>query len=406
MNKMTGCFNRVLRRLLLAGNESRNRSIGRLDTIAFVALILLVFDRYCTQLSISLEAGWIADLPLTPICIILLFVRMILFYLNLPWKKTLVPFGVALLGALSFLMCGQTYVLIACLLFAVPIEHDVKDCIFLIASLWLLLLVISGVMQLFIFWATGELPGAVMRNGGTIRLSFLMSHPNVLAAVALMCVVGFMLGAERLGFKEVSTCLVSALAIFLVTNSRTSSLLLIIYLVVRLIFERGNRVLRNLMRWVALLIPIACLMFVVFVCKGWCSWDILKVLQGLLTGRPVYWMIQYQGLGGFTLFGQHMLSGDVLVSGIKHVNVTIDSFYASCLLQFGLWVLVGYLALHINKVNIAFKRTDSALFATLFVCSLFGLVETYMVDLAICFPLLILQPFSCAKNRSHWYVKE
>ena len=90
------------------------------------------------------------------------------------------------------------------------------------------------------------------------------------------------------------------------------------------------------------------------------------------------------------MFGQHALSGTVIVNGWAHVNVTIDCFYAAALLSLGSWSLFVFYALYFRAGILASRERDFGVAIALFCCGLYGFTEIHMVDFSVAFPMLLL----------------
>ena len=110
----------------------------------------------------------------------------------------------------------------------------------------------------------------------------------------------------------------------------------------------------------------------------------------LFNGRPGYWVLQYNQLGGWTLLGQTTLYGDQFINGWLYPSVTIDCFYAASLLQVGAWSFFVFLFLYLRSGHRAVERKDCCKFVALLACAVFGFTEIHMIDFAICTPMLLL----------------
>lgn len=352
-------------------------------------LMLIVANHIVDQISANFG---MAGLPTSAFMIgglLLLAARFFCIALNIRVSRVLVALLAVLLSFASWVLSGQSYLLVAAFLLLGIGNMDIRETIRTISAVILVLIAFLGLLQLLQFALTGDLPGATMREDGRLRLSFFFQHPNMLAAYIAMSYIGLSLSdREFKGGMAVLGCALAAICVW-TTDSRTAGMIMVVYIALRLLARRtgfGGSV----TKLVYCATPLFLTMLAVLASMTMLPDGLFDVLQKVLSGRPGYWELQYQQLGGFTLFGQHALSGTVIVNGWAHVNVTIDCFYAAALLSLGSWSLFVFYALYFRAGILASRERDFGVAIALFCCGLYGFTEIHMVDFSVAFPMLLL----------------
>ena len=99
------------------------------------------------------------------------------------------------------------------------------------------------------------------------------------------------------------------------------------------------------------------------------------------------------------MLGRQTIYGDYYYNGWLYPAVTIDCYYAAALLQLGSWSLIFFIGLYLNSIYKFSNKNDTAGLCVLMSCALFGFTEVHMVDMAVCYPLLVLgENFSSFKQ--------
>ena len=356
----------------------------------YVGLCLVVVNRIFSQIGENIGLPFLANLPLMSIAIVILLIRFLAVVSQAEVKHALIAVVVLTLSFVSYFTSGQSYLPSACLLICGVGSVDVRKSIKLISISLLALVVILGIIQFLDWLLTGNLAGAVERNNGRLRISFYFAHPNTLAALLCMSYVGISASWERLKLSHLIFGVIIGFLIILITDSKTSALIVFLYLLLRKYFEMRDKSFNKCCLEMYALLPIALFLICIIVSLNLLPTSALRILNRLLTGRPGYWLLQHEQLGHFTLFGQQILTGEQTIDGFHYTSVTIDCFYATTLLQLGVWSFFAFYFLYVHAGKIALKQNDTAKFTILLMCALFGFTEVHMIDLAICTSLLLL----------------
>lgn len=296
---------------------------------------------------------------------------------------------VLVLSMVSYLNSGQTYLLLGSLaimaLDGISVRRMLK--LWLVCTLAVFATMLLASLAIVCFGDASEL--YTYRRDGTFRLSLLFSHPNILAAYSSMAIIVYLLTREGISAANELLAIVLATVMFLATDSKTSLIVVFAFLLLFHLFQRKEKSTYLIIR----LLPLVLLAFVVVITEQGEDFKLYGLFQSLLTGRPGYWSLQFKSIG-FTAFGQQALTGTVFLNNWYYEHVTIDSFFASALLQLGVWSAIAFIVLYerdisLLKNTVTTSSDKAALLAALAVLALFGLVETHMASIGIC-PLLLL----------------
>ena len=304
----------------------------------------------------------------------------------------LVPFLLFLLSTVyTYLASGETAPLAVSLIIiaAATVENPR-----LLVRLWLCItaffsLFLIAVYALTAFLAPENFTYVLRFEGGVVsavRLTFFFSHPNMVAAVVMMMCGAYMyLNYERLGFGSYAVVLAIALLVLFLTDSKTSTALIVLLVVCFAGQKRWGIFARRGMKGFIALLPLL-LFGSVFLVAGPFYND---SLGNLLTGRVSLW--HYCLLNqGVTLLGQQfMATQSIGFNGWVYYYTTLDCAYASGLFVLGLcfstffcWCIVALI-----------KRDGPDLPVKLplvLVMLVFGVTEVHIFSPVICAPLLLL----------------
>jgi len=356
----------------------------------YAGLVLVIINRIIDQTSANLNLDYLTVLPLMPVALFFLLVRFVGVSLGLDLKRFFISFVLLIFSFVSYFKCGQSYLPTACLLLCGIGGINIRNTIKAISACVLLLIVGLGLIQLMDWALTGDLAGSVLRSSGRLRLSFYFEHPNILGAMALMSFIGFTVCSENLSASDCLMGISIGFLILFLTDSRTSCALLFLYLFIRVLFDLCPQFNNGKLRFIILVVPLICEFLSMLVMLQVLPDSFIVTLNRLFNGRPGYWILQYNQLAGWTMFGQVTLYGDQFINGWLYPSVTIDCFYAATLLQLGIWSFIAFYYLYFSSIDQAFKINDYSKLAVLFVCAIFGFTEVHMIDFSICFPMLLL----------------
>ncbi len=355
----------------------------------YIGFALIFINRVIAQIATNLNLGFLEELPLMPVALCILFIR----YAGLMFGASARRVGLSLLflflSFVSFIKSGQSYLPTACLLLCGVGEVNIRKVIEVTSICALLLIAALGLVQAIDWMTTGNIVGSAVRSSGRLRLSFFFAHPNTLAAIGCMACIGLTACRSKIKVGEALFILATGALIILITDSRTSFAILLIYMALRLLLQRERFALggKALIAFGAL--PVFFEIIALVASLNLLPGSMHSYLNALFNGRPGYWNLQYKQLG-FSLFGQTTMYGDQLINDWLYPSVTIDCYYAATLLQIGVWSFLVFLFLYMRSGIQAVKDGDCFKYCALISCALFGFTEIHMIDFAISFPMLLL----------------
>lgn len=250
--------------------------------------------------------------------------------------------------------------------------------------------------------ACGLVPMESFRRGG-LALGF--GHPNQLALV--LTTICLMWLAERrysLRWKDIFTASLWTIVTFIVTQSRTPIMLMIVVIAVGIVqLRNGRRRVGRIVTLIAVLLPMACLSFTYLTAMVLPYNAFVNQLDLVLTNR--IWLNWYAFTHhGIALFGQLVDltadSGTVFneLRGTGHNSITVDNTYALSLLILGLLPTLCYICWNTFCLKRVADSGDFFILVLGIVYCLYGLTEAQMMDVFNNF--VLLGAYSLGVNRS------
>lgn len=230
---------------------------------------------------------------------------------------------------------------------------------------------------------------ARLSDGGNAvrqRSAFFFSHPNMFGAIALMACSAFVyLNQNRMGLVHYALLACVAAFVLLASDSKTSSLLIILLVAFSAlqkskgIFDGGR------MRKLVGLLPIAAFAIVLLVSGPLYS----DSLSGLLTGRVSLWHACFENQG-LSLLGQEFLpSTSVGSDGWVYYYTTLDCAYAQGLYVLGIAFSLWF-AWAVWRCATSESVEPGRALPALLIMLLFGITEVHIFTFAICYVILLL----------------
>ncbi len=226
------------------------------------------------------------------------------------------------------------------------------------------------------------------------RSAFFLSHPNMFGAITLMACSAFVyLKQNRIGFVHYALLVCVAAFVLLASDSKTSSLLIILLVAFSALQKRKGIFDGSRMRKLVGLLPIAAFAIVLLISGPFYR----DSLGGLLTGRVSLWHACFENQG-LSLLGQEFLpSTSVGSDGFVHYYTTLDCAYAQ-----GLYVLGIAFSLWFAWAVWMCATGDSVepgrALPALLIMLLFGITEVHIFTFAICYVILLLGKPILAKD--------
>lgn len=221
---------------------------------------------------------------------------------------------------------------------------------------------------------------------GVVRYRIFLTQPNTACMLFLWTIFEFMyLYYDRLNFSKMVFCTILFSAIVFITKSKTSLIAYIFAWI--LIFFRKKDFLRKSITFFSKFGYIILTAIFVTMTIIYTKSPIAKLLNTFFTGRLAGAAKAYD-LYGFTFFGQYIKLGTKIawdaVYGVT--SIWLENAYSMMFINYGIfYAIIIAVALWIASDYLTTKDK-------LFVCVMlvYGMSESYIVDIYLCFPLLLV----------------
>lgn len=296
------------------------------------------------------------------------------------------------LFAVSYYLSGQTAPFVAALIViaSASIERPERVVRTWLAATLFLVLLIMLVYVTCLALDSSLIDLTYRREDGVVvstRYAFFFNHPNMAGAVLMMmcCSVAY-LRFDDLDLRHYVAFELVALFIVLVIDSKTSGLLTALLPPLAHLSKRGL-LRRRGVRLVVRLLPVA-LFAATFLLAGPLY---SSAMESSFTGRVFLWHACFESQG-VTVLGQPLgVSTAALANGWIGYARTLDSLYAEGLFVHGLPFCALYCWVFWRRLGQEGDGTRTeALTPVLLTVLLFGFTEVHMLDVFLCFPLVLL----------------
>ena len=317
---------------------------------------------------------------------------LLMFYAILRRKtnKTLFFLGVImmLVSLLSLLQSGYSILLdyAFCCIFAVEVDFERIVRVFVGESIALTITTIIsallGIIENYIYY----------RNSGAVRMSLGFIYPTNFAAHVFFIMAGIAyLEYRRFGWKHVLGYAVVSYVIYLLTNARGPSLMIIILAIVvaayRYFSEKGISILpRWLMTYSAVICAALTFLMINFYNAQSKIWEFINTI----TTNRLYYAKRTMNNNAITLLGQFIEQrGDGNGGRLAgEIYTYIDLSFQRILLMYGVLLFVFILIYSIFICKRAYKRRNVIIPLLLFVVSFYSLTAQHFFDFSYNFLLL------------------
>ena len=228
---------------------------------------------------------------------------------------------------------------------------------------------------------------------GRVRASFGFGHAHVALSAPIIsayCVASVLWSRiflkEKLSWKHVAMIFLIETAAFMLTNSRTSYLCVIVFLLLLVLILYSKSSLRWLNKVAGLIFPILSVLALV-------SYKLLldgnmtiRLIDDALTGRITLVAYAFQK-DGLSFIGQKMSFGKIAWTPEWQLNYfTLDCTYTS------LWVNIGWMWIIILMVCFLMlaKRKEIKISLFIIMWALYAISEVQGLDAYLCFPILMV----------------
>ena len=221
---------------------------------------------------------------------------------------------------------------------------------------------------------------------GIVRGRIFLSQPNTCAMLFVWAALEYLyLKFEKIKFYEFAVSLIITGIVFIITDSKTS---MIVYLLFWILFAiKENNLVKKIILFFSkygyILLTVFCVTFTVL----YNVLPIAKIVNTILTGRLAGSAKAYS-LYGFTLMGQYLdLENNAEWDSVYGVErIWLENSYTAIFINYGIiYGIVIAIALFIAAKHLSVK-------AQIFVCLMlvYGISESYIINIYLCFPLLLV----------------
>lgn len=355
--------------------------IKKIELLYFSAVIMLLVRNI-------IQVSTLIDIKSTSMFFdVLLFSAYILLFIKIIYKeniKRLIVYAIIIfLALISYASSKMTDYLSLVLLVIGAKGIDIKKIVKVCFSFYAITLgvhIIAYIITMLVDPASIE----IVHRDEVERYSFFLGHPNSFAAILAWTNIMYLyLRYDKLKSKDYIITILVALFIYFVPNSRTSAILLIVFVLMILVFKRNIKFIIKLCRFA---IPVlAVTMFALFLAYN--MTPIIDKLDGILNARIKLALAIYENYG-ITLFGEYIPFGQELTTVYKYglTQLTIDSAYYSLLFSYGIINTLIFLVIY---TRLSFKKgLENKKILFLVIWAFYAVTETLALNPLLCFPLL------------------
>lgn len=252
----------------------------------------------------------------------------------------------------------------------------------------------AAIALTLLLYEVGVLPTLYYFNSdNSVYNTMGFCHRNVLGAnMAVLCLGWFYLRFRNLTILDVLFWLVISAVTYFLAISRTSLIIMVLIVVVMYAFRKLDRLITATpqLRWIFPGIFVA-MFLVCFLCA--CFYQkydpMWSVLDDIFTKR-ISFANRVMEDHGLSLFGQDLPFVTTMAAQISNTkSLILDNAYMRAMLFFGIIPGLTFMGLYALTIFRSCEKKRTALVAALLVMAVFGLSESYMLDVFYNFPLLL-----------------
>lgn len=224
---------------------------------------------------------------------------------------------------------------------------------------------------------------------GTIekRYSLGYVHPNITYLNFFVIVILYLyIKYDKINKKDYFYLIIMSTVLYLITDSRTGYISVIIGILVTILFRHGKIFKSKMIRKIIVAMPFICGMIsIIFSIMYSRSSKILVLIDNILTGR-LQLGNRFIKMYGLTLFGQKITQG----SDIDGAYLRIDNGYISLIMSYGIVIFLIYIFFMVRITKRYLKEENYPRIMLLLVFSVYGLTETYIYNVFVNVALLFI----------------
>lgn len=251
------------------------------------------------------------------------------------------------------------------------------------------------VMLMIVLYAffTGSIKECTYYRGTILRHSLGFTHPNLLGVrVFEICACRFYLKRENPRFGDILVTAVCAVLVYMVTNSQTATISLVMLLgfsVINLVMnyrKKSIELFARAMIWLSVLPALVSVVLSII--------DVKK--NSLLCQFDKFMSYRFSGCHSMIhFFGVKLLGQDIQLKIKRHIigwyyQFWLDNAYMSILLRYGVIVFVIFMTLYIMTMILLYKSAQYELIEILGLYAIYGIMENNFFSLSQNLFLLLL----------------
>ena len=233
-----------------------------------------------------------------------------------------------------------------------------------------------------------------------LRHTFLFGHPNTYSCyIVWTCMEYIYVNYEKISYLQLAVIWLINTIVHHFTDSNTAYLVTIALIVLIVLDKACGDKLEKVLNLLARYGFALCCVLFIWLVSGYVRFqgvflDFFMSVNEFLTGRLLYGAYTYD-VYGMTLFGRVLhFAKKTYWRGYWLDSMVFDNVYIQMYLFYGVVLVVGLSVLFI-LVGKKFTRIENIIFC---LWIFYGVTEAYIMDLAICFPLIYVGAYLCQQK--------
>lgn len=221
--------------------------------------------------------------------------------------------------------------------------------------------------------------------GDEVRYRILLSQPNTCAMLFLWMLIEYTyLNFNKLSIQSFLLCTIIYTTVMCLTKSKTS-IVIYVLLWIMILFKNSanlNKITRFVSKYGFILLTIVFAYLTVMYAQLPFARELNEALTGRLAGAA-----KVYSMSGFTILGQYLSLGTTFEwdSFYGVTSIWLENTYTMLLLNLGAIFAIIFAAMLWKAADILFSKDR------IYICLMlvYGITESYIIDIFLCFPLLI-----------------
>lgn len=370
------------------------------ETAFILAFVIFIIKNILDSSSLVTRPGIVDDL------LVLVFLILILYKL---FTQTYSKIGLLFMGV-SGVICLYSsltlkyFSLLCSFLCICAVQNvDIRKVLKISARTKIIILAVHVIAYIFLYCLKPEVITFVYRNG-LRRHYFFLGHANLFTGyLTWACLELLYVYYKKIRNWHLLLMWVVSIIFYQFTDSNTGTIVLTAIILMTLIEKKNiksfNKGLSFLSKYgfalVSIFFPFITILYtrlnIPLLSEFW------KRLNEGLTGRLLYGAYAYDTYG-FTVLGRRIgFPEKVLWRGHWIDNIIFDNSY--------LWLFIQFGIIHLVVLSISFflieRRTSNIEKMLIIIFTFYGIMEAYVVNVIICFPLLFIGKYIYLRNKTN-----